>query len=373
MLRRRVPTAGAPAHGQGGLPRVCRPRVYGLLALLPVLWTSACTRKPVFHPQDVSSLIASNPAPPRPSFTALSKEETAALFEGIGTAPYKIGVTDSLQVIGDTDFLKGFGETSKGDVVGTQVKSDGSIYLPVLGAVPAAGLTVVELQDALRERLTKYKTDPFVSVDVLEYRSQRYYVMGAVMKAGVFPVNGTTTVVEALGAAGAITPESDLERAYFVRNSKILPISIGDMLLRGNTERNIFMQHGDLIVVPHWDRKQVAYVLGEVMKPGPVPFVNGELTLAGALAAATGIDKKYADENVVRIFRGNWPNPTSYTLSAREIYKYGEGIELKPGDRILVAPIELATAARSLELFQPFLTTMFQGIVTVDTFHNWNK
>lgn len=373
MRRRRGTETVTPAHGPAGSPRGRRSGALWVLAVLPLLGTGACVRKPVFHPQDVSTLLANNPPPPHPKFAPLSKEETAALFEGIGTAPYKIGVTDSLQVIGDTEFLKGFGETSKGDVIGTQVKSDGSIYLPVLGAVPAAGLTVVELQDELRERLTKYKNDPFVSVDVLEYRSQRFYMMGAVLKPGVFPVNGTTTVVEALGAAGAITPESDLERAYFVRNSKILPISIGDMLLRGNTQKNIFMQHGDLIVVPHWDRTQVAYVLGEVLKPGPVPFVDGKLTLAGALASANGIDKKYADVNVVRVFRGNWPNPMSFTVSAREIYQFGEGIQLKPGDRILVAPAEMATAARALELFQPFLTTMFQGIVTIDTVREWNK
>ena len=335
-----------------------------------LLAAAACTSRPVHHPNDVRGLLNNNPPPPRPDFAPLTPEESASLLDGDGVSPYRIGPSDVLQVIGDTEFLKGFGETSKGDVIGTQVKTDGSIYLPVLGAVPAAGTTVIQLQDELRTRLTKYKSDPFVSVDVLQYRSQRFYLMGAIDKPGVYPVNGTTTLIEALGAGGAMTTQADLERAYFVRRSKILPISIGDMLLRGNTERNLYMQNGDLVVVPHWDPRKMAYVLGEVDKPGPVPFVNGRLSLAAAIAAAGDLDKKFADPNVIRIFRGNWPCPTSFTLSADEVYQYGEGIELAPGDRVLVAPRELATAARALELFQPFLNTVYQGLVGAAAIQN---
>jgi polysaccharide export outer membrane protein len=328
---------------------------------------AACSTRSLSHPQDVQNLLADNPPLPAPQFSALSPEEEKDLvFSSMTVMPYQIGVGDVLQVIGDTEFLKGFGETSKGDVIGTQVKTDGSIYLPVLGAIPAAGATVVTLQSELRKRLEKYKQDPFVSVDVLEYRSQRFFMMGTVDKPGVLPVNGTTTLIEALSAVGALNERADIERAYFVRRSKILPISIGDMLLRGQTEKNILMQHGDLVVVPPYDPRQVVYVLGEVMNPGPVPFVTGKLTLVAALAAAGGVDKKYADENVVRIFRGNWPCPTSFTISACEIYKYGESIELRSGDRILVAPKNLATASRALELLQPFISTVFQGFATVE-------
>ena len=359
-IHRRVATRGAAAAL--------------LLALLLGLGAGCSNDKVVQHPEDVNRLMGDNPAPAQPVFDELSEEEQTGLVADYEMRPYRIGITDTLQVIGDTDFLQGFGETSKGDVIGTRVKSDGSIYLPVLGAVKAADLTPVELQADLRERLKKYKSDPFVSVDVLEFKSQRFYMMGALETPGVFSVNGTVTLLEGLSIAGAASSrDADLERAYLVRNSKILPISIGDMLLRGRTQKNLYLQHGDMVMVPHWDRRDVAYVLGEVKTPGPVSFTDGHLTLAGAIAAAGGVDPKTADQNVVKIYRGHWPNPRCHTLSTCDIYGSGESIYLHRGDRILVAPKQMATASRALELFQPFLNTAFQALVSASAVDNLRR
>lgn len=83
-----------------------------------------------------------------------------------------------------------------------QVDAAGQIILPLIGAVPAAGKTVVQLQDqiaaALRE---KYLQSPQVTVYVSEYASQKVTVTGAVAAPGVYPLQGRTTLLQAIAMA----------------------------------------------------------------------------------------------------------------------------------------------------------------------------
>ena len=66
------------------------------------------------------------------------------------------------------------------------------------------GRTLLELRSDLNERLKEFVVKPHVTVDVLEYRSQRCFVLGAVRRPGAFPVDGTRTLLESIGLAGGI-------------------------------------------------------------------------------------------------------------------------------------------------------------------------
>ncbi|MDF1700397.1 MAG: polysaccharide export protein, partial [Planctomycetota bacterium] len=269
----------------------------------------------------------------------------------------RLGIGDVLRITGDTDFLKEYGETQSGEARPTVIKPDGKIYLPEIGAVPANGLTVIELQDDLRERLKKYKNNPFASVDVVEFRSQKFYVLGAVSNPGVYSVDGSTSLLETLGLAGGASDGADLEQSYVVRDSKILPVSLADMVMRGDMSRNVTMQHKDLVFVPTREDAR-AYVVGEVKKPGPVPFdANGRLSLAAAVASAGGLDAQCADVNQVRVYRGGWDSPQVFTLSSEDVYKYGQSIHLRSGDRIMIAPSSQATNQRAAQLVLPYINT----------------
>jgi protein involved in polysaccharide export with SLBB domain len=99
-----------------------------------------------------------------------------------------------------------------------------------------------------------------------------------------------------------------------------------------------------------------------VRKPGVVtiPQAYG-LTLAAAVAAAGGLDPLHANRKEIRLFRGSWQAPQAYTLTAEDVYRYGEHILLHPGDRIHVAPRGLATWSRTMQLLLPFLQPAISG------------
>ena len=327
-----------------------------LLATVVLALGGGCSQsKLVQHPEDVRRLVQENPAPGGARFEPLPEHERLQVLGEGAPYLYRIGVGDELEIRGDTERLSELDRGEGPSVAKARVKPDGNIYLPVLGAVEAAGLTVIELQNALQALVTKWRENPFVTVDVIAFRSQKYYMLGAVAGQGAHEVNGSTTLLDAVTRAGGVPPDGDIEMAYMMRDSKILPVSLADLVLRGDLSRNVTMRDRDVVYVPR-KKDRRAYVLGEVRSVGPVPMEDGKLTLAAAIASAGGLNRETADENMIRIFRGSLHNPRCYTLAACEVYALGESILLHPGDRVLVAPSQLATASAQLSQVMPFIT-----------------
>ena len=87
-----------------------------------------------------------------------------------------------------------------------QIRPDGKITLPLVGDVPAAGRTSVELRDAIAKSLQEYMTDPTVTVIVTETTPQIIYVTGEVNKPGAYSlVNGQMSIIQAIALAGGLT------------------------------------------------------------------------------------------------------------------------------------------------------------------------
>jgi protein involved in polysaccharide export with SLBB domain len=107
---------------------------------------------------------------------------------------------------GDTFEVSVYGEE---DLSGKhQIAEDGTIRFPLVGRIEAAGKGPVEIADAIRAALTEKQVlrDPHVSVFLLDQTSNQVSVMGAVVKPGRYPVTIGMTVIEAIGAAGGLTP-----------------------------------------------------------------------------------------------------------------------------------------------------------------------
>lgn len=122
---------------------------------------------------------------------AVDKAAAAAFAAATpGSTAYKVGPLDVLEI---TVFK--VAELSKL----AQVADSGTINLPLVGDVMAAGRTASDIEKDLVAKLgAKYLKDPQVSVYVKEFNSQRITVEGAVKKPGVFPLKGRTTLLQAI-------------------------------------------------------------------------------------------------------------------------------------------------------------------------------
>ena len=109
-------------------------------------------------------------------------------------ASYRLGANDSVQI-------RVYGEP---DLSSEKLLIDqsGTISMPFVGAVRAAGLTTQELAAALRQQLRRHIVDPQVAVNLVEFGSQRITVEGSLNHPGVFEVPPGTTLLGALAIAG---------------------------------------------------------------------------------------------------------------------------------------------------------------------------
>ncbi len=74
------------------------------------------------------------------------------------------------------------------------VEADGSFTFPLIGRLQAGGLTLRQVEQALRTRLADgFFKNPQVSVSVDQYRSRRVFVVGEVRTPGPYPIASDMT------------------------------------------------------------------------------------------------------------------------------------------------------------------------------------
>ncbi|MGH7229499.1 MAG: polysaccharide biosynthesis/export family protein [Nitrospiraceae bacterium] len=139
------------------------------------------------------------------------------------------------------------------------VRPDGMISMPLIGDVPAAGLTANELAKRISERLKEFMATPTVSVQVKEVNSYFIYVLGEVTKPGKYPLKSFATVMQGVSLAGGFTPFASKNRMRVLRISKNghgephqiqIPVRYDELLAGEGSSGNFFLKSGDVIVVP---------------------------------------------------------------------------------------------------------------------------
>jgi polysaccharide biosynthesis/export protein len=163
-------------------------------------------------------------------------------------------VVDSAYKIGAQDVLK-IDVWREDQLTRTvPVRPDGKITLPLLNDVQAAGLTPMQLAAAIRDELKNYVNNPQVTVSVTEINSRRIFVNGEVIRPGAFPLLPQMTVLQALSSSGGFTQFARVKSIYVLRlvnGQKVkLPFNYKAAINGKNSEQDIELQPGDVIVVP---------------------------------------------------------------------------------------------------------------------------
>src|SRR3990170_2717699 len=86
------------------------------------------------------------------------------------------------------------------------VPPDGTITLPLVGSVKAAGLTVHQLEDLLKRRYKDggFLVNPAITVAIDQYKSQRVIIQGEVGSPGIYTLTGGMTLLELIAQAGSM-------------------------------------------------------------------------------------------------------------------------------------------------------------------------
>lgn len=144
-----------------------------------------------------------------PGSTLPPPDTTSASGAFQGASDYRVGAQDLLDitVFGVPDLNRS-----------VRVNSSGQISLPLIGAVPAGGHTVPEIEQIIAELLKKsFLQNPQVTVFVKEYTSQRITLEGALKTPGIYPITGKTSLLQAVAIAGGLDPLADLKGVVLFR------------------------------------------------------------------------------------------------------------------------------------------------------------
>lgn len=188
-----------------------------------------------------SAATAQEPSKQSNTTSANPKTEPTPAVDA--NASYKIGPQDVLRI----DVWK---EPDISRII--PVRPDGKISLPLLNDVQASGLTSMQLAGAIREGLTKYITNPQVTVTVMEINSRRVYCNGEFQKAGFLQLLPNMTVLQAISSCGGFTQFAKIKGIYILRveDGKQVQHPFNYKEVLKGKKSDIPLQPGDIIVVP---------------------------------------------------------------------------------------------------------------------------
>jgi len=177
---------------------------------------------------------------------SLASEQSLVPGQEAPKVEYFIAVDDEIEV-----FVWQNSDLSKSVIVGP----DGQISYPLTGRILAAGLTPVQLEDKLREKLSEYLKNPEVSVMMKKYAGNKIVILGEVTYPGIYTYKGTINLIDAIALAGDFTPAAHSDSVILVRGNldekpEAKRINLIQAITRGTSDAGIILQPTDIIFVP---------------------------------------------------------------------------------------------------------------------------
>jgi len=175
-------------------------------------------------------------------------------FQGGVPAPIQAAATSAEYLVGAGDKLEiaVFGHPDLNKIL--EVRGDGTIDFPLIGAVPVAGRGLPQIGQEIKSLLgRKYVVDPQVSVNVREYGSQWVTVMGEVRTPGRHILRRNMLLIDLLAEAGGLTPFANRRQIEVLRpagNDLRRKLVVNFKAIEDGKSADLPLLAGDVVIVP---------------------------------------------------------------------------------------------------------------------------
>jgi polysaccharide export outer membrane protein len=139
------------------------------------------------------------------------------------------------------------------------IRPDGTITMPLVGDLKAAGETPTSLKALIKAKLTSFLRLPSgneITITVKSYKSYRFTIQGEVSHTGVLTSDQYVTVADALALAGGLTRFAKRGEIILMRRDpktgkiRQIPLDYDQLASGKRPDMNIFVLAGDTIWVP---------------------------------------------------------------------------------------------------------------------------
>lgn len=177
----------------------------------------------------LAMVLTVNPLVP----TAAVSQQLAAAAPAASPAltGYELGPGDKLKItVYDEEGLTG-------DYI---VSSKGTVSMPLIGEISAAGQSISDFRVALENRLAQgILNDPKVAAEVVEYRP--FFILGEVNKPGQYPYSAGLTIYSAVATAQGFTYRANTHKVMITHagqtSEQRVQINAATRIMPGDTVR----------------------------------------------------------------------------------------------------------------------------------------
>ncbi|WP_343844310.1 SLBB domain-containing protein [Bowmanella denitrificans] len=211
------------------------------------------------------------------------------------------------------------------------VNRDGTLVIPKLGPVSAAGKTFSELKGYLTDVVKRQIIGVEIAVSMGELRTIQVLVMGEAFKPGSYNISSLSTITHALFASGGVTDIASLRNIQLKRGGKLVEtLDLYDLLNAGDSSKDALLQSGDVVFVPAVDK--TVRVDGLVRRPA-IYELKHEESLSDVIKLAGGrLPEGYAKAVGVKRYQQGVQVQLTVDLTQ-------DDIKVQSGDEIRVAKV----------------------------------
>lgn len=137
------------------------------------------------------------------------------------------------------------------------IRPDGTVTMPLVGDVKAAGETPTSLKTKLKTQIQNFVRlqGSEVTVSVKQWKSYRFTIQGEVSRAGVFTSDQYVTVADAIALAGGLSRFAKRNEMVLMRRDakgkiRQIPLDYEALASGKRPDMNIYVLAGDTIWVP---------------------------------------------------------------------------------------------------------------------------
>jgi polysaccharide export outer membrane protein len=325
---------------------------------------------------------------------------------------YTIGVGDAITLnmqlkesLGDV--LNGLIEVQNGQR-GYRVQDDGAVSIPDIGRIVIGGLTLLEAESAVYERLLEVGVTPSFSIEITEFNSKKVSITGSIISPGILPITLQDLYLdEAIYESGGFSiSDASFIIVRLFRNGSIYQI-YGPQIYSQNDTNRILLQDGDTIkvdVTDEYDKilglrqlarenllselemqtrstfnnsasilsrmeygsimREYVYIIGEVFKQSryALPFEHKAVLADALIDSSGGVSTLTGNPKQIYVLRGgadlkDFAPITALHLDAKNAANFllATRLELRPKDVVFVGTQPITNWNRMLNQIIPSL------------------
>jgi protein involved in polysaccharide export with SLBB domain len=219
--------------------------------------------------------------------------------------PSTFAPLDLLQV--PSDYIIGAGDGLQVRIWG-QLEADlrvtvdrsGQIYIPRVGPISVAGVHYGELEQYLKNEVSKIFRNFSLTATVARLRSIQVLIVGNARYPGTYTISSLSTLVNAIFVSGGPTPQGSLRHIQVRRDgTPVTDFDFYDLLIKGDKSKDVRLQPGDVLYIPPVG--PMAAISGSVNTPA-IYELKGSSTLNDVIEIAGGMSS-LADTGRITIER----------------------------------------------------------------------